>query len=51
MTEETGIPAGFRPAGVLHEKVWGLVGIPLEFPGLPSHMEAAARKYGRQKGS
>src|SRR6201994_3634846 len=25
-------PAGFPPAGVLHEKVWGFVGLPLEFP-------------------
>src|SRR5271155_1091919 len=47
-TTEKG-PRRGNPAGVLHENVWGLVGIPLEFPRMPSHIGTAARKT-RQAG-
>src|SRR5882724_5721105 len=31
---------------VVHKNVWGLAGLPLEFPRLPSHIGTAARKHG-----
>ncbi len=34
---------------VLHKNVWGLAGLPLESPRLPSHIGTAARKRGGRR--
>ena len=47
-TENQTSPAS--TCGVVHKKVWGLAGLPLEFPRWPSHIGAAARKHGRHRG-